>query len=288
MNWWDGIKYDLKTITSIGWAPSMIPEEMVIDRFFAAERDALAVLEHRIAEDEIELAEAVEKAQAALEYEASEDESITAALMRTELNNEIGDDESVVTLPLREALNSLKVAESTLKDHKGEYKQLSEILALKVEFKLFGSEDKLDEESSLLAAAEKELAAAGGPLPQSSVKRTKGQPNLTEAEKAQVKKRKTLSEDVATLRCRISNCVALAQDIGGIITEEQARELILNKHHDLVAGCLERYLQAEERVLFAVFENLFAKYSASAESIEASRAKALNEVKGFLARLGYV
>jgi type I restriction-modification system DNA methylase subunit len=38
-----------------------------------------------------------------------------------------------------------------------------------------------------------------GPLPQNSVKRVKGQPQLTEAEKAQIKKRKALSDDVATL-----------------------------------------------------------------------------------------
>jgi hypothetical protein len=37
VNWWEGIKYDLKTITSIGWAPTLIPEPMVIDRFFSPE-----------------------------------------------------------------------------------------------------------------------------------------------------------------------------------------------------------------------------------------------------------
>src|SRR5206468_11620604 len=65
-NWWDGIKYDLKTITSLGWAPTLIPEPMVVDRFFAAERDVLTALEQLIAEAEAAVTEAVENAQAVL------------------------------------------------------------------------------------------------------------------------------------------------------------------------------------------------------------------------------
>ena len=90
-NWWDGIKYDLKTITSLGWAPTLIPEPMVIARFFAAEGDVLAALEQRIAEAEAAVADAVETAQALLEYESGEDETVTAAVMRAELKSAIGE-----------------------------------------------------------------------------------------------------------------------------------------------------------------------------------------------------
>ena len=31
VNWWETIKYDLKTITSNGWSPTLISEPMVID-----------------------------------------------------------------------------------------------------------------------------------------------------------------------------------------------------------------------------------------------------------------
>jgi type I restriction enzyme M protein len=288
VNWWDGIKYDLKTITSIGWAPTLIPEPMVIDKFFAAERDALAALEKQIAEDDTALAEAVETAQVTLEYEAEEGETITATLMRTELACEIGDDESVATLSLREALNSLKAAEKTLKDHKGEHKQLSEMLAVNVEFKLFGPEDKLEEETALLAAAEKELTAVGGPMPQTPVKRIKGQPKLTESEKAQIKRRKTLNQDVVTLRFKIASYAALVEEIGGVISDGQARELILQKHHDLVAGCLQRYEQAEERAVIGMFENFFSKYSSSSKDLVEARGKTTEEMQQILHELGYV
>lgn len=287
VNWWDGIKYDLKTITSIGWASTLIPEQMVITRFFAAEHNAIAALEQSIAEAEAAVAEAVEHAQTILEYEPEEDETVTAASMRTELNNTIGDDESEETKAFRDALDALKTAEATLKKHKEEHQRLTDELALKVEFKLFGIVDKLEERTTLLATAEAELAAAGGPLPTTPTRRAKGQSKPTEAEKAELKKRKALTEDVATLKATIARFHALVQKIGGVITTEEARELILQKHHDLVAGCLQRYVQAEERALFGIFENLFTKYSTSSKAMEDARQSTLGELQGFLSKLGY-
>ena len=287
VNWWDSIKYDLKTITSIGWAPTLIPEQMVIDRFFAAERDAIAAREQSIAEAEAAVAEAVENAQTVLEYEPDEDETVTAASMRTLLKDAIGDEETEENRSLRETGDALKTAEATLKQHKETHKRLTEELALKVEFKLFGIVDKLEERTALLAMAETELAAAGGPLPATPARRTKGQPKATEAEKAELKKRKALTEDVATLKASITRYHALVQDIGGVITTEEAPELILQKHHDLVAGCLLRYVQAEERALFGIFENLFAKYSTSSKTMEDARQTTLGDLQGFLSKLGY-
>lgn len=286
VNWWDGIKYDLKTITSIGWAPTLIPEQMVIDRFFAAERDAIAAREQLIAEAEAAIAEAVETAQTALEYEAEEGESVTPAVLRPLLKDAIDDEETEDNRPLLEAAEELKTTESTLKGHKEEHKRLTEELALKVEFKLFGTEDKLEERTTLLEAAERELAAAGGP-PATPIRRGKGQAKATAAEKAALKKRKALTEDVATLKATITRYHTLVLEIGGVITTEVARELILQKHHDLIAGCLQRYVQAEERALFGIFENLFAKYATSSKSLESARQGTLTELQGFLSKLGY-
>jgi type I restriction enzyme M protein len=286
VNWWDGIKYDLRTITSIGWAPTLIPEPMVIDRFFANERDAISVQEQLIAEADSAVAEAVETAQNVLEYEADEDESITAALMRNELTSEIAEDDSENAKPFREALEALKAAEAKLKGHKEEYKRLSDELALKVEFKLFGPEEKLEEKTALLTAAEGELAALGGP-PGGQAKRAKGQPRLTDAEKAENKRRKGLAEDVATLKAVIDRYQALLREIDGVILTEQAQELILQKHHDLVAVCLQRYVQAEERKLFGVFENLFVKYCLSAQTMETARQVTMEELQRLLCQLGY-
>jgi len=287
VNWWDSIRYDLKTITSIGWSPTLIPEPMIIDRFFAKERDAIAATEQAIAEAESAVAEAVESAQAVLEYEPDEDETVNAALMRSELAAEIGDDEtSAATKPFREALNTLKTAEATLKAHKDELKRLEEELELKVEFKLFGTEDRLEEKTTLKEAAEAELTQLGGPLPETA-KKAKGEPKPSKAEKAALDRRKALAKDIATLKATLTRYLNLVHEIGGIITTEQARELILEKHHRLVADCLTRYVQAEERALFALFENLFTKYATSADTLESARQDTLAELQGFLSKLGY-
>lgn len=285
-NWWDGIKYDLKTITSLGWAPTLIPEQMVIGRFFVAERDALAALEQRIAEDEATVAEAVEAAQALLEYEPDEDETVSAATMRALLKEAIGDEKTEENRPLREAAKALKSAEAELKQHRAEHERLSRELRLKVELKLFGGAECLEETESLLAQAEAELAEAGGPLVGNS-RRAQGQPPLTTEEKAQLKRRRDLAADIVTLRGKITDIHSLLPTMGGRITEEESRELILHKHHDLVAGQLQRYVQAEERALFGIFENLFAKYATSAQALESEREATLGELDGVLATLGY-
>ncbi len=286
-NWWDGIKYDLKTITSLGWAPTLIPEPMVVARFFAAERDALAALEQRIAEAEATMAAAVEAAQALLEYEPDEDETVTAATMRAELKSVICDEETEENRPLREAAETLKNVEAALKQHRADHDRLGDELHLKVELKLHGPEDRIEETQTLLTQAEAELTALGGPPPENPLRRAKGEPKPTAEEKARLKQRKDLAADVAVLRAKIADLCALVQAMGGRITVEESRELILRKHHDLVAGQLQRYVQAGERALFSIFENLFTKYATSAQTLEREREATLDELDGVLAELGY-
>lgn len=41
VNWWSSIKYDLKTIATIGWVPSLVPKQYFIDTYFGAEQAAI-------------------------------------------------------------------------------------------------------------------------------------------------------------------------------------------------------------------------------------------------------
>jgi type I restriction enzyme M protein len=286
-NWWDGIKYDLKAITSLGWAATLIPEPMVIARFFAAERDALVAVERYIAEAESAVAEAVETAQVLLEYEPDEGEAVSAATMRSELKNAIGEEETEENRSLRDAAEALKGTEAALKQHRADYERLSDELRLKAELKLYGPEDRIEVTQALLDQAESELNALGGPLPEIPPRRAKGVPKPTAEEKARLKKGKELAADVATLRTKITKTYELMRTIGERINLEESRELILQKHHDLVAGQLRRYVQAEQRALFGIFENLFAKYATSAQTLESERKATLGKLRDFMALLGY-
>jgi type I restriction enzyme M protein len=65
VNWWQTIRYDLKTIVSIGWHHTLIPDACIIAEFFQSEASEIEALEGKINEDQSELVEAVEAAQEA-------------------------------------------------------------------------------------------------------------------------------------------------------------------------------------------------------------------------------
>ena len=64
---------------------------------------------------------------------------------------------------------------------------------------------------------------------------------------------------------------AFLESIGGIITEEECKTLILQKHNNLVQQELNKYLNAEKRKLIAGLENLWDKYSVSSQELELER-----------------
>ncbi len=45
VNWWDGIKYDLKTILTNGWSPTLIPDRYLVAAFFQKEAQEIEDLE---------------------------------------------------------------------------------------------------------------------------------------------------------------------------------------------------------------------------------------------------
>ena len=91
VNWWQQIRYDLKTIVSTGWHHTLIPDAYLIAAFFQAEADAIEALEAKISEAQSELAEAVETAQEVAAYEPEEDETVTAAVIKKALKELIDD-----------------------------------------------------------------------------------------------------------------------------------------------------------------------------------------------------
>ena len=76
--------------------------------------------------------------------------------------------------------------------------------------------------------------------------------------------------------------------IGGQVSERDARRLILKKIYDVARAELDRYLNAEKRVLVRVVENLWEKYAIAADALEEQRATTLTTMGGFLTGLGYL
>ena len=108
------------------------------------------------------------------------------------------------------------------------------------------------------------------------------------ANKDDKKKITALNKDKAALQTRLAKTDAILAAIGGQLTEEEARRLILKKLYDLARNELSRYLNAEKRGLIAVVENLWDKYAVSSRELESQRTETLQKLDSFLEALGYL
>ncbi|MFH1792726.1 MAG: type I restriction-modification system subunit M [Patescibacteria group bacterium] len=89
VNWWETIKYDLKTIVAVGWSPSLIPDEYIKNAFFPTELKGLEDLEAKIAEIDGELMELIEEVE--VETEGEEEAEKTPKSVKAYLKQQIKD-----------------------------------------------------------------------------------------------------------------------------------------------------------------------------------------------------
>jgi type I restriction enzyme M protein len=277
VNWWQQIRYDLKTIISIGWHHTLIPDDYLIAAFFQAEADAIDALEAKTSETQGELAEEVETAQEVAAYEPEEDETVTATVIKKALKELIDDlkgstGESAVKelKALEEQETAITTLEKRIKESKAKLKTLTDELEHKLQLKRVGGEEFKAESQQLLVQAEAQLTA------------------LDETKKDDKKKITALRKDKEALEVRIAKTDALLASIGGQLTETEAKVLILKKLCDLANGELNRYLSAEKRLLVRAVENLWEKYAVSSRGLECKRAETMETLLGFLNGLGYL
>ena len=276
VNWWQQIRYDLKTVVSTGWHHTLIPDAYLVAACFQAEADAIEALEAKIGEAQGELAEAVEAAQEVAAYDPEEDESVTSAIIKKalkalidDLRDSTGDSAAKELKALQTQEKALTVLEKTIKDGKAELKTLTDALEFKLQLKRLGAADFKAESEVLLTKVKADIAA----------KRAEGAP---------AKELKPLEKDQATLEARLAQTDALLAAIGGQLTEAEAKVLILKKLHDLATEQLDRYLNAGKRRLIQSVELLWDKYAVSSRALETDRTATLATLDGFLKGLGYI
>ncbi len=277
VNWWQQIRYDLKTIVSTGWHHTLIPDSYLIAAFFQKEASMIEGLEAKISESQGELAEAVETAQEFAAYEPEEDETVTAAVIKKALKDLIDDfkgstgasaDKERKALQAQE--DAITAIEKRIKESKAELKKLTDELELKLQLKRLGGDEFKAESKELLAQAEARIA------------------KLDQSKKEEKKAIAGLQKDKAALQARMAKTDALVANIGGQLTEAEAKTLILKKLYDLANTELNRYLNAEKRTLTHAVENLWDKYSVSSRTLDAERAETVKTLEGFLKGLAYV
>ena len=143
-------------------------------------------------------------------------------------------------------------------------------MEFKLELKRLGADDFKAETQALIAQADDRLAG------------------LDPKKKADKKTITALHKDKEALNARLARTDAVLKSIGGQISEADARRLILKKIYDIARAELDRYLNAEKRVLVRVVENLWEKYAIAADALEEQQATTLTTMRGFLTGLGYI
>lgn len=276
VNWWQQIRYDLKTIVATGWHHTLIPDHYMVPEFFKDEADVIEALETTISEKQGELAEAVDTAQEVAAYEPDEDEKITATVIKKALKALIDDLKDSTGTSAKRELNELKVQdaaikkiEKKIKDAKAVLKEKTTRLELKLQLKRIGGETFKAESEELIQQIEGRIA------------------ELDEGNKTDKKKINALKKDRTALEARIAKTDAVLAEIGGQLTDDEAKRLILKKLYDIANAELERYLNAEKRLLVQGVEKLWDKYSVSSRQNENALKESLNTLNGFLSGLGY-
>ena len=277
VNWWQQIRYDLKTIVSTGWHHTLVPHDYLIAEYFQADADVIEALEAAIAEAQGELSEAVETAQEVSGYEPDEDQKVSAAVIKNAVKALIDDLKGSAGASAKRELKNLtdqdkviKAIEKRIKDAKATLKEKAAELEFKLELKRLGADDFKAETQALIAQADDRLAG------------------LDPKKKADKKTITALHKDKEALNARLARTDAVLKAIGGQISEADARRLILKKIYDIARTELDRYLNAEKRALVRVVENLWEKYAISADKLESDRATTLATMGGFLTGLGYL
>ncbi len=72
------------------------------------------------------------------------------------------------------------------------------------------------------------------------------------------------------------------------MTQEEAKELILEKFYEVIEKELERYLNSEKREAVRILEKLWDKYRVSLEELVRDRDREIDKLHKFLEKLGYL
>lgn len=326
VNWWDNIKYDLKIIIQNGWDAGLIPDEYLIEAFFTKEQAEIENLEIEQAEKEAALEEAIEEATTLLEYEADEDEKITAALIKKELKTQIEYLPNEKLKPeeaklFKDADKSIKDLEKTIKELKATLKEKQEQLALKLIIKRYGTEDEKADSNKLLKTTKADIEKLDIDIEklisffkadlkdigdydkikesattlEKQLKKDNSNPeklqSVLEAKKQFHKITKSYNlalKNQTIIQTKLDSLDNILDEMGGMINTEEAQKIILKKHFDIINNQLQRYLNTEKRALISAYENLWNKYAVSAHSIEQKRKETMIELNEFLTALKYL
>ncbi len=141
VNWWEAIKYDLKTIVAVGWSPSLIPDDYIKQAFFVSEMKGAEDAESKIAELDGELVDVLETVEMEADEEGEEEEKSVKnvkAYLKAQIKNL---KDTATPASLKEAkefeknIKDIEVKEKGVKEAKKKLKDQEKALVQKIEAK---------------------------------------------------------------------------------------------------------------------------------------------------------
>jgi type I restriction enzyme M protein len=302
VNWWKTITYDLKTIAAQGWSVSIIPDEYVRVAYFQKEVDAIESLESEAADLAGQLEEALEASDVTPDTDKNDNEKKhTAAYVKKSLETDVIDliasdldEATAASLTYAKAIKQLKAVEKStrreakllisirdkvakldadLKKTRKQAKDEATRLVDLVDAKKYGHNGylaRIDELLILLEADQKVAIAAA------------------KTDKQKESKEKSTQKTINAVAAKKTDVTELLKAVDGAINGDEARELILQKHRDLIIRQLDRYLNREQQSLVALVHKLWDKYAVSRETLEEKREDVLGELNNFLVKLKYL
>ncbi len=272
---------------------NLIPDEYIKKAYFQKETDELDGLETKISEEENTLQEAIEEAE--IEPETDDDgnektlttkwvvEQLLAAAhdllgnfvdnpgklkatdeAKTNLPKQVPESSKIEILKYMALAQRISKTEARIKALKKTLKEKEARLEDLVDAKKYGLDGFIAHLNDLIILREAEKVAAE-----------------KDAEKTKIQKR------IDEYNKKKGKVAELVSAIGQPITNEEARDLILQKHHDLMQEQLDRYLNREKRELVALVEKLWDKYAVSRNYLEKDRDGVLTKLNEFLTALNY-
>ncbi len=172
VSWWEdaiqGIKYDLKTVSASGWVTDLIPDELVINHFFAAEKDELNKLETAISEVESKIEELLDESGFEEDEDNKKSMNNVVDFLETEIDN-LQDfaKENTLTPDDKEQLQQWQQCLRLLKINGRELKTFNKINAekeLMLELKVFIKKFGLDPDEMKVLFYKNIYTAIGGEI----------------------------------------------------------------------------------------------------------------------------
>lgn len=336
VRWWDGIKYDLKTIRQRSWDIDLVNNEdfryLIIDKYFQEEQEQIDNLRIQLGRLESDLSTLVEEALELCEYEPEDNEDgketkITPKLAKDQIAVSIEVLDETEAKPYNDKMAEILSKESAIKQAKAQLQNAEEMLNVCVRLKCYGEEDELsplvekrnaaqqqldclDDDSSLhiasiadrlsdistldsisksISTLERQTKANEKKMPTVEGKQLLVTITSIKASLKDIKKQnKALHEVLSIIDARICAIHSLFSKMGGQVTEDECREMILRKHHIIISTEMSHYLGSEQRSLITSFERLYDKYAVSAKQIAEARDSALKSLNDALVALQYI